>query len=157
MATVVRRTIRSSPHRDTGETWDVITELLSTSSNNARKELQSIAGIAASIISEGTLKTSPIVVTCDGPRTRVYCTYNDDAIDGSGANESALTYDALKGDWRLSLPCNSDDLDWVNEALKEKSERISARDENESSTTKNENAKANNLGLELDTEGFANL
>ena len=157
MATVVRRTVRSSPHRDTGETWDLIVELLSVSSENARSELESVAGIAASIISERTPKGSPIVVTCDGPRTRIYCTYDDDAIDGTDANENPLTYDALKGDWKLSLPCNADDLDWVNAALKEKSARISARDENENSSIKSEGGQAINSGLVLDAEGFLNL
>ena len=157
MATVVRRTVRSSPHRDTGETWEVIIELLARSSKDARLELQSVAGIAASIISERTPKGSPIVVTCDGPRTRIYCTYDDDAIDGTDANEDPLTYAPLEGDWKLSLPCNADDLDWVNAALKEKSERISARDENEGSTVKSEGDQASISGLVLDTEGFANL
>ena len=46
-----------------------------------------------------------IMVTCDGPRTRIYCLYDDDAIDGSDAKEDALGFDPLNGDWRVSLPC----------------------------------------------------
>lgn len=157
MVTVVRRTVRSSPHRDTGETWDVIVDLLADSSSDARSELLSVAGVAASIISERTPKGSPIVVTCKGPRTRIYCTYDDNAIDGTDANENPLTYNPLEGDWQLSLPCNADDLEWVNAALKEKSDRISARDENESSSTKSEGGQAISSGLVLDAEGFANL
>lgn len=157
MATVVRRTVRSSPHRDTSETWGVIVDLLASSSSEARLELQSVAGIASSIISEGTPKSSPIVVTCDGPRTRIYCTYDDDAVDGTDANENPLTYDPMEGDWELSLPCNADDLDWVNTALKEKSERISARDENQGLSVKSVDGQAINSGLVLDAEGFANL
>ena len=157
MATVVRRKVRSSPHRDTSETWGIIVDLLASTSSEDRLELQSVAGIASSIISEGMPKKSPIVVTCDGPRTRIYCTYDDDAIDGTDVNESSLTYDPMKGDWKLSFPCNADDLEWVNAALKEKSERISARDENEGLSVKSVDDHAINSGLLLDAEGFANL
>jgi len=157
VATVVRRTFRSSPHRDTHETWGAIVDLLTGSSNNAaRTELQSISGIAASIISEQTPKDAPIIVTCEGPRTRIYCTYDDDAIDGTNGNENSLAYDPLKGAWNLSLPCNSDDLEWVNTALKGQSERITARDESQGASIKTEDSQANS-GLVLDTEGFANL
>ena len=90
-------------------------------------ELLAVAGIAASIIAEQTPKNEAIVVTCDGPRTRIYCTYDDDAIDGSGANEDALGFDPLKGDWRMSLPCPKDDLAWVQAALKKHGGRITAR------------------------------
>ena len=158
MATVARRTVQSSPHRDSGETWGVIVEILSGSSNeNAKAELQSVAGIAASIIAERTPKSSPIIVTCDGPRTRIYCTYDDDAIDGSGANENSLGYDPLQGNWKISLPCASDDLDWVVAALEEKSDRISARDESEGLVVAEDSSQTEKSSLLLDTEGFANL
>lgn len=158
MATVARRTARSSPHRDSGETWSVIVELLAGSSNeNAKVELQSVAGIAASIIAERTPMGSPIIITCDGPRTRIYCTYDDDAIDGSGANENSLGYDPLQGDWKISLPCTADDLDWVAAALKGKSERISARDESQGLAGAEDSSQDVNSSLVLDTEGFASL
>jgi len=57
--------------------------------------------------------------------SRIYCTYDDDAIDGAGANETVgLRF--LSGNWRLSLPCLADDLPWVQAALKKHSERITA-------------------------------
>ena len=68
------------------------------------------------------------VATCDGPRTRIYCLFDDDAVDGSDANEAALGYDPLKGDWAVSLPCHADDLAWVQRALKQHSARITARE-----------------------------
>ena len=80
-------------------------------------ELLAVDGLAASIIADQAPKDAAIVVTCDGPRTRIYCLYDDDAIDGSDANEDALGFDPLKGDWRMSLPCLADDLAWVQAAL----------------------------------------
>lgn len=44
------------------------------------------------------------------------------------ANEAALGYDALKGDWAVSLPCDADELDWVQRALKKHGTRVTARE-----------------------------
>ena len=94
----------------------------------ARTELLAVAGIAASVIADQAPKDAAITVTCDGPRTRIYCLYDEDAIDGTDANEDALGFDPLKGDWRVSLPCSADDLAWVQGALKKHSARITARE-----------------------------
>ena len=58
----------------------------------------------------------------------MYCLYDNDALDQSDFNESVLGFDPLKGDWTVSLPCQKDDLLWVQSSLKKHSSRISARD-----------------------------
>lgn len=148
------RTLRSTPHRDALDTWKAIVELLTQGRTGAdRNELLAVGGTAASVIAEQATKDAAIVVTCDGPRTRVYCIYDDDAIDGSDAKEDALGYDPLKGDWKVSLPCPVDDLDWVNASLKRHSSRITARDSVEA--TGSETAKSDaQAALVLDPKGF---
>lgn len=132
MSTVVRRTVRSSPHRNTTDTWGFIVDLLTQGKDTAaRTELQSVSGIASSIIAEHAPKDAAITVVCDGPRTRIYCLYDEDAIDGSDAKEDGLGFDPLKGEWAVSLPCPAEDLGWVQRALKDKSSRITARDQSE--------------------------
>jgi hypothetical protein len=84
----------------------------------ARTELLAVAGVASSIITDKFPRNVPIVVTCDGPRTRIHCTYDEDAIDGTDANEDAFGFDPLGGEWMLSFPCGVDDLAWVQAALK---------------------------------------
>ena len=80
------------------QTWTAIVDLLTLGSSRARGlELLAVAGVAASIIAEQAPKDAAIVVTCDGPRTRIYCLYDDDAVDGSDANEDALGFDPLQG------------------------------------------------------------
>ena len=129
MTTVASRTFRSTPHRDAAQTWSMIVELLTQGrTGQARSELLAVAGIAASVIADQAPKAAPIVVTCDGPRTRIYCAYDDDAVEGSEDNESDLGFDPLKDDWRVSLPCQNDDLAWVQAALQKHSSRITARD-----------------------------
>lgn len=132
MITVARRTFRSTPERDSMASWTAIVDLLTQGkSGRTRLELLAVAGVAASIIADQAPADAPIVVTCDGPRTRIYCLYGDDAVDGSGANEDPLGFDPLNGDWRLSLPCPADDLIWVQAALNRYSRRITARDQGE--------------------------
>src|SRR6267143_6782858 len=105
MTTVASRTIRSTPFRDAVETWDVIVSLLAQGNKDTKVELQRVTGVAASVIADLTPKDAAIVVTCNGPRTRIYCLYNEDAIEGSDAQEDVLGFDPLQGDWAISLPC----------------------------------------------------
>ena len=99
MTTVASRTFRSTPGRDALATWTAIVDLLTKGQiGAARTELLAVGGVAASVIADQAPKDAAIVVTCDGPRTRIYCLYDDDAIDGGDANEDALGFDPLKGD-----------------------------------------------------------
>lgn len=155
MSTVASRTFRSIPHREAAQTWNAIVELLMQGRiGQAKNELLSIAGIAASVIADQAPKEAPIVVTCDGPRTRIYCVYDDDAIDDSEGNESALGFDPLKGDWRVFLPCLADDLSWVQAALKQYSNRITARDVSTGLSEDEEARTAKTEPLVLDLKGF---
>lgn len=155
MTTVARRTFRSTPGRDALATWTAIVDLLTKGQiGAARTELLAVGGVAASVIADQAPKDAALVVTCDGPRTRVYCLYDDDAIDGSDANEDALGFDPLKGDWRVSLPCQTDDLAWVQAALKKKSTRITARDLDDAAAGEDSSAAAKAQTLTLDPKGF---
>lgn len=156
MTTVVSRTFRSTPHRDAALTWSAIVDLLAPARTaQAKSELLAVAGIASSVIADQAPRSAPIIVTCDGPRTRIYCVYDDNAIDESEADEGALGFDPLNGDWRVSLPCSTEDLAWVQAALKKHGSRVTARDlatklsEDEKTDTK---AQA----LVLDPQGFLN-
>lgn len=155
MSTVASRTFSSTPHRDAMSTWTAIVELLTQGkATAARKELLAVAGVAASVIADQAPKSAAIIVTCDGPRTRIYCTYDDDAIDGSNASEDPLGFDPIKGDWRISLPCLAEDIDWVQGALKQKSIRITARDPDAVISTNTSSGAEKAQALALDLEGF---
>jgi hypothetical protein len=155
MSTVVRRTFKSTPARPASTTWRQIVELLTQGRDStARKELLAVEGVAASIITDKAPQHAAVVVTCDGPRTRIYCIYDDAAIEGDDANEDALGYDPLKGDWAVSLPCEAEDLAWVQNALKQHSSRITARDKVEASSTTQKSEASAAAALEIDLKGF---
>jgi len=129
--TVVARTFCSIPKRSALDTWAAIVDLLAPrTGSDSQRELESVAGIASSLITREAM-TAPIVVYGCGPRVRIYCVYNEDAITGDAANEKKLAFDATDGDWLMSLPCPADDLDWVVGALAKKTTRITARDQGE--------------------------
>lgn len=155
MSTVASRTFRSNPQRDALQTWVAIVDLLTQGKTDAaRTELLAVAGVAASIIAEQAPKDAAIVVTCDGPRTRIYCLYDDDAIEGSDASEDVLGFDPLKGDWRVSLPCPADDLAWVQGALKRHGSRITARDLDAAVSADESAGSTKSQTLVFDPKGF---
>ena len=155
MSSVASRTFRSSPHRDAGATWTAIVDSLTQGrTGEARTELLAVAGVAASVIADQAPKDAAIVVTCDGPRTRIYCLYEDDAVEGSDANEDPLGFDPLMGSWALSLPCLADDLAWVQGALKKHSTRITARDLDAKVAADSDQKAAAGQSLVLDPKGF---
>lgn len=128
MTTVVSRRVASTPARTASDTWKRIVEILAPDSNSAaRKELESVAGVACSSIASEALKNDGVVVQGSGPRVRVYCVFGDDAVSGDGVDEDALAKSPTAGDWSLSLPCNADDLKWSQAALAKLSTRITAR------------------------------
>lgn len=155
MSTISSRTFRSTPQRTALQTWTAIVDLLTHGKTGAaRTELLSVAGVAASLIADQAPKDVAIVITCDGPRTRVYCLYDDDAVEGSDANEDALGFDPLKGEWRMSLPCPADDLGWVQCALKKHTNRITARDHDAAVSTDDSANEAKSRALVFDPKGF---
>jgi hypothetical protein len=128
-ASVIARRVIATPARPASEAWTLIVSLLAPDkTSDAYKELLSIAGIASSLISDEAFKGVPAVMRGNGPRVRLYCLYDEDAVSGEDANEAALATVPTQGDWKLSLPCPADDLTWVRSAIKEKSSRITARD-----------------------------
>lgn len=155
MTTIVSRRFRSTPERDAASTWTAIVDLLTRGKKTeAYQELLSVTGIAASLITDLAPKDDAITVVCDGPRTRIYCIYDEDAIDGSGANEDALGFDPLNGNWRVSLPCQADDLNWVQAALKEKSSRVTARSLEDEVPAADKQGATASAPLVLDPKGF---
>lgn len=127
--TVVARTFISVPARSATETWERIIALIAPDAGSpARSELASVAGVACSCIADESLQDDPVVVYGVGPQLRIYALYADDAVEGGGANESPLSWVPTEGDWRMSLPCLTDDLAWVRSKLAKGAKRVTARE-----------------------------
>jgi len=126
--TVVARKIIAVPVRTASDTWAAIVDLLAPEPNSkARSELLNIAGVVSALIADEAMK-APIVVYGSGPRVRIYCLYDEDAITGEAAREEIFAFKATEEGWRISLPCPADDLAWVQDALGKRSNHVTARD-----------------------------
>ncbi|HTQ38189.1 MAG TPA: hypothetical protein VMJ32_04130 [Pirellulales bacterium] len=143
MSTVMVRRVASTPERTASGTWQMIMELLAPDPmSDARTELAKASGVACSSISSEATEDAAIVVWGGGPRVRVYCVFGDDAISGDTVNEDALPKSPTEDDWKMSIPCPPEDLQWSQAKLTSVSSRISARsleddvtDEDSKSTT----------------------
>lgn len=126
MSNVLARRIASTPVRTVAETWAKMVELLAPDSNSpARAELARAAGVACSSISSEAAKDAAVVIWGGGPRVRLYCLFDDDAITQDDVNEAALPSPPTEGDWKMSIPCLPEDVKWSAANLG--AGRISAR------------------------------
>lgn len=154
-ATIVVRRVAATPARSAAEAWVIIADIVAPRGSAARQELDRVAGIGMSLVAAEAMRDSPIVVQGAGPRLRVYCLYDDEAILGEGASEDPLSWCPTEGDWAMSLPCLPEDLSWVQAALSRVSTRITARDQAEagSSETNSPSKERDDLGP-VDVEAF---
>jgi hypothetical protein len=128
MSTVIARRVASTPIRTATETWAKMVELVAPDPNSpARNELALAAGVACSSISSEATKDAAIVVWGGGPRVRVYCLFNENAITRDDVNEDPLPRSPTEGDWKMSIPCLPEDAPWSKAKLAGVSSRISAR------------------------------
>ncbi len=128
MSAVVARRIACTPTRTAAEPWERIVDILAPDpKSGARMELAKATGVACASISSEATKDAAIVVWGGGPRVRVYCIFDEDAITGDGVNENVLATSPTEGDWKMSIPCPPEDLKWSNGKLTSVSTRISAR------------------------------
>ena len=152
--TVVARRIAATPARSASEAWHVIVNLLAPSEGSARNELQAIGGIVSCVIAEEAMTADACVVYGSGPRLRVYCLHNEDAITGEDTNEATLTFCPTEGDWQMSLPCPADDLAWVQQSLKERSTHVVAREGGTSVDDEESNEPATAKSAVVNREAF---
>ena len=128
MSTVLARRVASTPVRTAVETWARIVEIIAPDPQSpARKELAKVAGTASASIASEATKEAPMVIWGGGPRVRVYCVFDEDAITQDGVNEDALPKSPTEGDWRMSIPFLAEDVAWSGASLAAASSRVSAR------------------------------
>lgn len=153
--TVIARRIRATPQRGACDAWAVVVDILAPEEGDARRELQSVEGIASSLIATEAPKDAAMVVRGTGPRVRIYCLYDDDAIAGDDASEGKLAQCPTDGDWKMSLPADAEDVGWIKAALAKKSSRITVREKNEpADSDEDQSSKATRQEASIDTEAF---
>lgn len=152
---VISRTFKSTPARAADETWKAIAAFLVPGMDGPKyEELLSVCGVASSLIADQAPSSSPIIVTCEGPRTHIRCIYDDDAIDGGKENEAPAPSNLLSGDWAMSLPCPAEDLAWVQANLSRTSSHITARDSAATAKVQSKSSMSGTPEMEIDVGSF---
>ncbi|MEX2376326.1 MAG: hypothetical protein WD942_12205 [Dehalococcoidia bacterium] len=123
----IRRDVASIPARSAQETWRVITDLVAGTDTVDPEQLDAAASIMESLIADEHPAAVPIVFKGAGPRVVVYCLYDEDAME-AGLDIDPLTANPTAGDWRVTAPCEADDVDWMNVSLKTRAPRIAVHD-----------------------------
>lgn len=149
---VLSRKIATTPKRSVDDAWQVIVNMVSEPTSEARKILESITGVASAIMVDEIPAGTPIVFTGKGPRLRIYCVYGEDALLDDNCNEESLVQCPTVEDWHTYLPCAQGDLAWITEALKPASKFVTAYDKNKEPDVE-KNVEPTN-SLTVDTSSF---
>lgn len=150
--TVYARTFASTPARTATETWEEISDLLNKKEEGEVAEtLGKLNGIASTIIVSEIPSESPIVIFGDGPRIRIYCAYDDKALDNSNLDENPLPDSPVGDGWGISFPCKEEDIEWIQKKL-DNFDNISVRDPDEE-VKDNKNGNSEN-SVEINSEEF---
>lgn len=119
----IRRDIASIPARSAAETWRAIIDLVTGDGSVDRQQLDAAASVMESLIADEQPAAVPIVFKGCGPRLLIYCLYNEDAME-AGLDIDSLSTHPTAGDWRMTAPCEEEDVDWMNKTLKTRAMRI---------------------------------
>ena len=125
----VRRDVSSIPFRSGNETWQRIIDLVTGPGSIDVHQLKDAAGVMGSIIADEHPAARAILFEGVGPQLRVYCRYGMDAI-AAGGSVDALTWNPTAGDWSMDVPCDTENMDWVKDALSKISPRVKVFDVN---------------------------
>ncbi len=120
----VRRDIASIPARSAAETWSAIVDLVTSATSVDADQLRAAASIMQALIADEQPAAAPIVFSGSGPRVLIYCVYNEEAME-LGLKIDALPSNPAEGDWRMTAPCEDEDVAWMNKSLKSRAPRLS--------------------------------
>ena len=123
----VRRDVSSVPFQSAAETWDQITNLITGPGSLDVNQISVAGAVIASIITDEHLSNRALVIEGVGPQLRVYCRYGMKAIEEGGAVDP-LSWNPTAGDWTMHVPCDSENIAWVQASLSASSPRIKVFD-----------------------------
>ena len=137
----IRRNIASIPVRSAQETWCAIADLVTGLDTVDRDQFEAATSIMESLIADEHPTSAPIVFKGAGPRVVIYCLYDEGAMD-AGLDINPLNVNPTAGNWRATVPCESEDVDWMNISLKQRAPRITAHAADEPPVEEDEDEEA---------------
>lgn len=155
MSTVIVRKIAAIPVRTSSEAWEVMRNLIAPdAASPARAILDRAAGAVCSAIASEVMADDPVVVHGSGPRVRLYCLYDEDAMSGEDTSEGKLPEVPTKDDWRMSVPVTEEDFKWSAEAIKACAPHITVRIAGEEVADADPNGNESRTTMRINLEGY---
>ena len=140
----IRRDVSSIPFRSASETWQRIVDLITGPGTVDLQQLKNAAGVMGSIITDEYPASRAILIEGVGAQLRIYCRYGMKAVE-EGAHVDSLTWNPTAGDWKMHVPCDRENIDWVKKSLAASSPRIKVFDVAEEDRSDEGEAKANTV------------
>lgn len=144
----VRRDIASIPKRSAAETWKTIIDLVTGAGTIDKKTLQDASSIMESLIADEHPGKTPIVLKGVGSRLVIYLLFGENAMEAD-LQVDKLNWNPTAGNWAMTAPCDAEDVDWMNNALKDRAPRIKVHDANSPADTDEDSSSASQ-GLKID-------
>jgi hypothetical protein len=138
----IRRDVSSIPFRSASETWQRILDLVTGNGTVDLQQLKDATGGMGSIITDEHPANRAILIEGVGAQLRIYCRYGMKAVE-EGAHVDTLTWNPTAGDWKMHVPCDAENIEWVKKSLAATSPRIKVFDLAEDDRADEEEAKAN--------------
>ena len=152
----IRRDVASIPARSAHETWRAIVELVTADGSVDLHQLKAAASIMESLIADEQPADVPIVLKGNGPRVLIYCLYGENALEVGLSIDSLIT-NPTAGDWRMTAPCEADDVAWMNNSLEQRAPRITVHSADEAPLDeKSEDVDHAARGVEIDWGALRN-
>jgi hypothetical protein len=146
----IRRNIASVPLRSAKETWRAIMDLVTACDSVDKHQLDAAASVMESLIADELPESVPIVFKGSGPRVLIYCLYSEKAME-AGLAIDALTMNPTTGDWRVTAPCEDEDVEWMNKTLKARAPRLTVHAADEApSDASADSERQGTKGMEID-------
>lgn len=119
----VRRDISSIPVRTAESTWSVIQNLITGEKSKDTEQLDKAASTLHSLITDELFVEHPITVAGVGPRLVIYLRYRSEALE-EGETIDPLDWNPTAGDWKMYVPCDDENIEWVKKTLAARAPRI---------------------------------
>jgi hypothetical protein len=145
----IRRDISSIPVRSARETWAQILDLVTGKESKDKAQLQAVAGVMASIITDEHLADRALILEGIGPQLKIYCRYGMTAVEeGSGVDR--LNWNPTAGNWTMHVPCDAENIEWVSGSLRCIAPRIKVFDVSEAERAEDDAMVEKAAGIAVD-------
>lgn len=146
----VKRYISSIPLRSAEDSWKEICDLITDEDSTDIKQLEDAASVMHSLIADETLQDTPITMTGVSHRLIIYLRYRHDAIE-EGKDVDEIQWNPTAGDWKMYVPCDESNFEWVRKTLGERAPRMIVHKQDErpydKGDAKDESAKSEELEI----------